>query len=104
VRSWEDLEHEWEPTLERLRQDGFDVRYSSIAFPVQLAGRLPGGEPFYFRERNGHAYLGVGGDPVSAPEWKVTENLWDSRVEAEAGRILEPDEAYAVLRRLMELR
>jgi hypothetical protein len=77
VRSWKDLEREWEPIVERLRKEGFDVQHFTIAMPVQIIGVLPGGEPFYFRERYGHAYLGVGGDAVWSPHWEATEDVWD---------------------------
>jgi hypothetical protein len=102
---WKGVEREWERFLERLREDGFEVRLTSIAHPVQLEGTLPGGECFYFRERGGHVYLGVGGEnPVSTPEWSVSETSWDSSMEAEAVRFLKPHEAYAALRRLMQRR
>lgn len=36
--------------------------------PVQAEGWVKG-KPFYFRARWDHWRVGVGGDPVSAPEW-----------------------------------
>lgn len=39
--------------------------------PVQAEGTI-NGEPFYFRARWDHWSLGVGGDPVSAPDRELT--------------------------------
>jgi hypothetical protein len=60
--TWQEVESAWRPILARLCNDGFDVRLRSVAFPVQLEGTLPDGRRFYFRERGGRCYLGVGGE------------------------------------------
>lgn len=42
--------------------------------PVQADGTI-GGEPFYFRARGSHWSMGIGPQPVDAPEWYHQE-LW----------------------------
>ena len=93
---------EWEPVLDRLRDDGFLVELTSVAYPVQLEGTLPDGESFYFRERGGLCDLGVGGDdPAGSAVWETSEVLWD---ETAPSRFLEPGSAHVVLARLLRAR
>lgn len=64
----------WERAMESLRQDGWTIEMTCPEGPVQLEGRLPTGEPFYFRSRHQHASLGVGGgDPAWDPAWEEEE-------------------------------
>jgi|SRR5919108_1926774 hypothetical protein len=101
MESWKAVDRAWRPVLERLRNEGFDIeeRGVGIAFPVQLSGRLPTGESFYFRERSGHVWLGVGGDdPVVDPTWRVQFELRGSDMSEE---FLLPEETYALLTRLL---
>lgn len=41
--------------------------------PVQAEGTVDG-EPFYFRARGEHWSMGIGGEPVGYPAWKIKEN------------------------------
>lgn len=41
--------------------------------PVQIEGRILG-KPFYFRARWERWSVGIGGDPVSAPEWSMSQD------------------------------
>jgi hypothetical protein len=63
--------------LEQLRVDGFEARLTSILAPLQIEGRLPSGETFYFRSEWGQAQLGIGGDePWWKPDWMSWKD-WD---------------------------
>ena len=48
--------------------EGLEVGYLGGNCPVQGEGTI-GGKPFYFRARGSSWSLGIGGDPVSCPEW-----------------------------------
>lgn len=43
--------------------------------PVQIEGRLPDGQPFYFRERGGFCSLAIGDDPMQNPRKVATRTL-----------------------------
>jgi hypothetical protein len=56
---------------------------------VQVEGRLPSGERFYFRARHTDVSLGIGGgDPADIPEWEESEShreaSWLPAAEGEA--------------------
>ena len=87
---------EYRALLRSLRQEGFRVRWTCLVYPVQLEGRLPSGERFYFRCRGEQCSLSVAGakgDPVRAPSWEKDVTRWDwpdagSLPAAEAERVL----------------
>lgn len=56
-----------------------DIKYVAGECPVQAEGHI-NGKPFYFRARGDRWSIGIGGEPVSAPEWEWTEmwGLWPS--------------------------
>lgn len=62
--------------------------------PVQAEGAVCG-KPFYFRARGKHWSMGIGGDPVSYPEWERVQEWGDSQFAAgwmpedEARRLIE---------------
>lgn len=99
---WQGVAAGWEPILDRLRGEGLRVELTSVAYPVQLEGVLPDGQPFYFRERGGHCYLGVGGqDPVDSPAWNTTEYLRHVGDDPSTVGFLEPSDAYELITRLL---
>lgn len=84
----------------RLRAEGFRVRLTCPITPVQLEGRLPSGERFYFRCRGDTCALHIAprrGDPVSQPTWSQVVSRWD---EHEASS-LTAEEVEPVLRELL---
>lgn len=86
--------------LTRLRAEGFRVRLTCLAAPVQLEGHLPSGERFYLRCRHDTCSLRIaprGVDPVRDPTWSQDISGWD---EHEASS-LSPEETEAVLRELL---
>jgi hypothetical protein len=91
----------WEPYLERLREAGFQIELTSVAFPVQLEGNLPTGEAVYFRERSGLASLVVGSD--EDPVWSTDVDLWN-RPGAEVPSFLTAQEAYVVFLEILASR
>lgn len=65
---------EWQSALAALRADGWQAELTCIAAPVQIEGRLPGGEPFYFRARWDEVTLSIGGeDPADVADWEGRE-------------------------------
>ena len=103
---WQPTIGEWKEVIARLRSEGFTIVWETVAFPVQLAGLLPDGSTFYFRERDGLASLGVGGiDPFAGPgddadpEWETEESLWEEKRGWYP--FLEPEEAYDVFHWLL---
>ena len=50
----------WEDALADLRGDGWEVAMTCVAAPVQLEGRTPTGERFYFRSRHEDVSLQIG--------------------------------------------
>jgi len=88
----------------RLTRDGFRaVTFYTTACPVQLEGRLPSGEAFYFRARGTSARLDLGvkgGTPESAcgrPVWTKRVTRWEW---PQAGW-LEPVACEALVRELL---
>lgn len=70
-QAWVEYEAHWRTALEALRTDGWTVEMVTSAGPVQLEGRVPSGERFYFRARGTRVLLAVGGDdPGDAAPWE----------------------------------
>jgi hypothetical protein len=64
------------------------------AAPVQVEGRLPGGEKYYFRARHGEVCLAVGGvDPSNGAAWERCEDHPDASY-------LPAGDGLAIMRRL----
>lgn len=69
--------------------DGVVIDWLGGNCPVQAEGTVDG-KPFYFRARGEHWSLGIGGEPVCAPEWEHEEEVdggmyaagWMSELEA----------------------
>ena len=90
--------------VRRLFRDGFKgVSFYTSACPVQLEGRLPTGEAFYFRARGTAARLDIG-TKGGTPEAACKAPVWSMRVERwewpHAGW-LEPVASEALLRELL---
>lgn len=50
-------------------EDAIEIEFIGGRCPVQSEGRI-GGQPFYFRARWQHWYIGIGGsDPWDSPQW-----------------------------------
>ena len=61
---------EFREMLERLRAEGYRVRATCLAAPVQLEGFLPSGEAFYLRCRHETCRLDIAaadGHPIRHP-------------------------------------
>lgn len=77
AKTWKEVFDAWEPVVARMRNRGLTISEWLYAFPVQIKGQLVDKRPFYFRERNGRAFLGVGGpDPSWTPIESAEETLW----------------------------
>jgi hypothetical protein len=52
----------------------YEIIYHTIGgnCPVQIEGTIAG-KDFYFRARGQHWSIGIGGEPVSKPEWYYQE-------------------------------
>jgi len=112
-RAQEAFAEAWRPWAEgyydlkdRLEAEGFAIRPDPDMFPsmapIQLEGRLPSGEQFYFRGRGRQCSLSIApseGDPVGAPTWMRDVSRWEW---PKAGS-LPAEEAEAVLRELLAL-
>ena len=73
----EKLDKEWEPFLTELRQEGFEVRVTSLLAPLQIEGELPTGEGFHVRAEWGGARLSIGGETTwLRPKWASWKD-WD---------------------------
>lgn len=71
---YRDREAEWETVFVTLRAEGWTVNHTGLAAPLQLEGRLPSGEAFYFRSRHDEVSLRIGGeDPSDSPAWEGRE-------------------------------
>ncbi|GIJ49241.1 hypothetical protein Val02_61270 [Virgisporangium aliadipatigenens] len=77
----------WNEAVATLNAEGWQAELYTMAAPVQVEGRLPTGEPFYFRSRNHEARLAIGGDdPVEFPDWeRCVEQADASWLPAEDG-------------------
>jgi hypothetical protein len=96
---YREREAEWESVFATLRAEGWTVKHIGLAAPLQLEGRLPTGEAFYFRARHDEVSLGVGGDdPCWSPVWEGRE-LFGSDEDAS---YLSGEDGLTVLRRLVE--
>jgi len=72
----EKLDKEWEPFLTELRQEGFEVRVTSLLAPLQIEGELPTGEGLHFPLRVGRgSSQHRRRDYVAATEVYVLEGL-----------------------------
>jgi len=72
----EKLDKEWEPFLTVLRQEGFEVRVTSLLAPLQIEGELPTGEGLHFPLRVGRgSSQHRRRDYVAATEVYVLEGL-----------------------------
>ena len=80
-------------TLDKAASPEIVIKYIGGNCPVQAEGTIDGRE-FYFRARGEHWSLGIGGDPVSKPDWEYEERYgdWPS-----AGWMT-PEEAESLLR------
>lgn len=82
-------EPSWLQLAATLRSEGWEANLTCTAAPVQMEGRLPDGELFYFRARHRDVSLGIGGNnPTDIPEWEECElhhtASWLSAAEGEA--------------------
>ncbi len=92
---------EFREMLDRLRAEGYRVRATCLAVPVQFEGFLPSGEAFYLRCRHQTCRLDIAaadGHPIREPSWRQSVSRWE---EHEAG-YLDADETEAVLRELVD--
>ena len=48
--------------------EGVEISFQGGNCPVQIDGAVDG-KPFYFRARGNNWTVGIGGEPVSEPEW-----------------------------------
>lgn len=84
----------WQEVIVALRREGWVAEITCSAAPVQIEGRLPGGQQFYFRARHGDATLAVDGDdPSDIPEWERSERH-------EEASHLPADDGEDIIRRL----
>jgi len=93
---------EYDTLLEQFRKEGFEVSLTSPSAPVQLEGRLPTGEAFYFRSRHDTARLSLAphdSDPVVHPTWEATFS--DPAWEMFQAGALRPRETDAIFRELL---
>lgn len=84
----------WRRLLPELRSQGWEFKMAGYAAPIQLEGRVPSGDPFYYRCRWDTCSLGIGGDdPADIPEW-TGEHTVDGEYTAS---YLHPDDAVRIL-------
>jgi hypothetical protein len=85
----------WQPLLAELSAQGWEVELTCSAAPVQLEGRVPTGETFYYRCRHNTCSLELGVTDESS-DWEG-----ELAVDGEfAASYLDPDEAVRILLRL----
>jgi hypothetical protein len=92
---------EFRVMLDRLRVEGYRVRATCQAAPVQLEGFLPSGEAFYFRCRWETCRLDVApanSHPIREPAWQRSITRWH-QYDASC---LDSDETESVLRELVD--
>lgn len=95
---YRDREAEWETVFVTLRAEGWTVKHTGLAAPLQLEGRLPTGELFYLRSRHDEVSLGIGGeDPDDFPAWEGRETYGTGSDAS----YLPGDDGLAILRRLV---
>jgi hypothetical protein len=96
---YREREAEWEAVFATLRAEGWTVKHIGLAAPLQLEGRFPTGEAFYFRARHDEVSLRVGGDdPSESPVWEGREPYGSG----EAASYLPGKDGLTVLRRMVE--
>jgi hypothetical protein len=100
---------DFEEMLARLRADSYHISYSTDAVPVQIQGRLPTGEGFYFRSRWDTARPDVWDDwtptPNNVGEERFRHPDWsgsyrDASWEMFEAGWLEAEDAEAIVRSL----
>jgi hypothetical protein len=95
---WASRDAKFERLAQRLRSEGFVIEHCGGVAPVQIWGKLPNGQRFYFRARYESAELSVGGpDPADTGERNEKVTRWQHYA---AGHI-EADEAEEVLKELL---
>jgi hypothetical protein len=66
------LASEWRVALDQLNRSGWDARLLGMGGPIQVEGRVPSGENFYFRARFDEILLSIGGeDPSDSAPWEA---------------------------------
>ena len=99
TQQYRNREAEWETVFVLLRTEGWTVKNTGLAAPLQLEGRLPSGEAFYFRPRHDEVSMGIGGeDPCDSPTWEGRE-MYGTGSDAS---YLPGDDGLAILRRLVD--
>jgi hypothetical protein len=84
----------WRRLLPELRSAGWEVEVTGHAAPVQLEGKVPSGDRFYYRCRWDTCSLDIGGDdPADSPEW-TGEQVIDGEYAASH---LNPEDAVRIL-------
>lgn len=84
----------WQRLLPELRAEGWHIELTCFAAPIQLEGKVPGGDWFYYRCRWNTCSLSVGGDdPADGAVWSGERKV-DG---AHAASHLHPDEAVRIL-------
>jgi hypothetical protein len=85
----------WRRLLPELRAQGWEVTLTGHSAPLQLEGRVPSGESFYYRCRHDTCSLAIGGEePVAEPDWEGEQVIDGGEYVAS---YIEPDEAVRVL-------
>ncbi|WP_203884433.1 hypothetical protein [Planotetraspora kaengkrachanensis] len=85
----------WKRLLLDLRDRGWEVTLTGPAAPLQLEGRLPSGQSFFYHCRYDTCSLGIGGeDPVSRPDWEGEQVVDGGEY---AASYIEPDNAVRIL-------
>jgi hypothetical protein len=85
---------EWLAAVATLQAEGWTAELTCTAAPVQVEGRLPSGDLFYFRARHDEALLAIGGpDPADVAAWEHSERH-------PGASYLPAQEGLAIIRRL----
>jgi hypothetical protein len=85
----------WKRLLPGLRDQGWEVTLTGSAAPVQLEGRVPSGQSFYYRCRYDTCSLGIGGeDPAGWADWEGEQEVDGGEF---AASYIEPDDAVRIL-------
>ncbi|OXM73752.1 MULTISPECIES: hypothetical protein [Amycolatopsis] len=92
---WRQHVEGWRRLLAELEAEGWQATLTSPAAPVQLEGRLPEGERFYFRARHAHVLLSVGGDDPA------DVGAWEGEVPFEGASYLAAEDGAPVIRLLL---
>lgn len=96
VNAGPEREAGWQAGLVRLRAEGWQAALTCASAPVQIEGRLPSGERFYFRARHDEVSLSVGGtDPAEVQDWERGERY-------PGASFLPAGDGFAILTRLAQ--